>query len=560
MNTISPHSSNRPVVTVREGVFEVMRAFGADRMFGNPGSTELGLFRDFPADFHYILGLQEAVVVGMADGYAQATGRVAFVNLHSAAGVGNAMGNIYTAFKNRTPLVIIAGQQSRSILPFDPYLASPQATELPKPYIKWSIEPARAQDVPLALATACHRALQAPCGPVLVSVPADDWDRPAAPVVLRSVSRNSRPDPAPLAEVAEQLARARRPAFVVGPEVDRNCAWGELQQLAERHRAVVFNAPLSARAGFPEDHRLFMGFLPGVRDQIVARLAGFDFVLVIGAPVFTYHVEGEGPHLPEGASLCQITEDAEAAARSPLGSSVVANVSLALADLLASAVSAPQRDWPAARQRPNPPPPAGAQLSQAHVLQTLAELRDPDSIIVEEAPTARPHMQALLPILRPQTFYTMASGGLGFGLPAAVGIAMARPERRVIALIGDGSSMYSIQSLWTAAQLKLNLTLVVLNNGSYAAMKRWAGILGFALGAELPGTDIPGIDFVALARGHGCAGARILTAGELRGALRDALAFQGPMVLEVSLSDGEPLSAERAVGDDLRVPAGVGAA
>ena len=185
-----------PSSTVRDCVYAVMRDFGADTIFGNPGSTELPMFRDFPADFKYVLGLQEAVCVGMADGYAQANGKVVFVNLHSAAGVGNAMGNIHTAFKNRTPMVIVAGQQTRSILQFDPYLASEQATELPKPYVKWSIEPARAEDVPQAIATACHRALQAPCGPVLVSVPSDDWDRPAKPVLTRKVSHRTRPDPA----------------------------------------------------------------------------------------------------------------------------------------------------------------------------------------------------------------------------------------------------------------------------------------------------------------------------------------------------------------------------
>src|SRR6202047_1680775 len=139
------HAGPDARVTVRESVLRLLRAFRMTTIFGNPGSTELPLFRDFPADFRYVLGLQESLVVGMADGYAQATDNASFVNLHSAAGVGNAMGNIFTAFRNRTPIVITAGQQARSILPFDPFLASAQATELPKPYVKWSIEPARAE-------------------------------------------------------------------------------------------------------------------------------------------------------------------------------------------------------------------------------------------------------------------------------------------------------------------------------------------------------------------------------------------------------------------------------
>ena len=166
--------------TVRDAVIDFARRVGMTSIFANPGSTELPMFRDFPADFRYVLGLQEAVVVGMADGHAQATGNAALVNLHSAAGVGNAMGNIFTAFRNRTPLVVTAGQQARSILPFDPFLAATQATELPKPYVKWSIEPARAQDVPLAIARAYAIAMQEPRGPVFVSIPVDDWDQPAS--------------------------------------------------------------------------------------------------------------------------------------------------------------------------------------------------------------------------------------------------------------------------------------------------------------------------------------------------------------------------------------------
>src|SRR5258708_5450817 len=167
---------------VREVVFDLFRSFGMTTIFGNPGSTELPMFRDFPADFRYVLGLQESLAIGMADGYAQATRNAALINLHSAVGVGHAMGNIFTAFKNQTPLVITAGQQARSILPFEPFLFSSQATELPKPYVKWSCEPARAEDVPAALARAYYIAMQPPRGPTLVSIPVDDWDRLRAPL------------------------------------------------------------------------------------------------------------------------------------------------------------------------------------------------------------------------------------------------------------------------------------------------------------------------------------------------------------------------------------------
>src|SRR5215468_9688175 len=181
--------------TVREAVVCLLRELGMTTVFGNPGSTELPFFREFPDDFRYVLGLQESVVVGMADGYAQATRNAALINLHSAAGVGHAMGNIFTAYRNRTPLVITAGPQARSILPYEPFLYSAQATEFPKPYVKWSCEPARGEDVPAAIARAYYTAMQQPRGPVLVSVPADDWSRRCEPVEPRVVSRETRPDP-----------------------------------------------------------------------------------------------------------------------------------------------------------------------------------------------------------------------------------------------------------------------------------------------------------------------------------------------------------------------------
>src|SRR5947207_8118094 len=193
------------MATVRDAVIGLLRDAGMTTIFGNPGSTELPLFKNFPDDFRYVLGLQESVVVGMADGFAQATGNAAVVNLHSAAGVGHAMGNIFTAYRNRTPLVITAGQQARSILPYDPFLFSAQATELPRPYVKWSAEPARAEDVPLAGARAYYTAMQPPRGPVLISIPADDWERRCDPVAARVVSIESRPEPRVLDSIADAL-------------------------------------------------------------------------------------------------------------------------------------------------------------------------------------------------------------------------------------------------------------------------------------------------------------------------------------------------------------------
>jgi benzoylformate decarboxylase len=525
-------SAIAPGTTVREAVLELLRAFGMRRIFGNPGSTELPLFVDFPPDFEYVLGLQESVVVGMADGHAAATKNAAFVNLHSAVGVGHAMGAIFTAWKNRTPLVVTAGQQARSLFPFDPFLFSANATELPKPYVKWSCEPARAEDVPLAIARAYYTAMQPPQGPVLVSIPADDWARPCAPVEPRRIGRAPRCDAEVLAAIGDALDRSGRPAFVIGAGVDRGGAWNEVSALAERHRVRVFTAPMSSRCGFAEDHPQFAGFLPAMREKIVGALAGSDLVLVLGAPAFTYHVEGHGPHLPAGATLCQIIDDPEIAAWTPVGTTVVGDLRAAVLELLERP---PPRDRVAQPGRATRPRVEGSMpMSVAFALQTLAEVRRPEHIVVEEAPSSRPVMHGYLPILRSETFYTMASGGLGFGLPAAVGVALARPGSRVIGLVGDGSAMYSIQALWSAAQLKLPMTFVILNNRRYAALQEFAPTFGFAAGAKLEGTDLSGLDFVAMARGMGVTDAtRVERPDGLRDALESALHSPAPALLEI---------------------------
>jgi benzoylformate decarboxylase len=519
------------MASVREATFSLLRGFGINRIFGNPGSTELPLFRDFPADFQYVLGLQESVVVGMADGYAQATHNAAVVNLHSAVGVGHAMGNIFTAFRNRTPLVITAGQQSRSLLQMDPFLHSAQATELPKPYVKWSMEPARPEDVPVALARAYHIAMQPPCGPVLVSVPVDDWDATAEIPQAHTVARRLRADPDSIAAAAAALQNSQRPVFVVGAQIDRDGAWDAMVRLAGMHGALVWVSPLIGRSSFPEDHRLFAGFLPAFREEIHARLEGHDVLVALGAPIFTYHAEGKGQYLPSGLRAFQITDDADMAAGALAGLSMVGSVGLAIHELLAAGRSSPPAQQAG---RASIPRLASADpLTDAFLLQTLADLRAPDSIIVEEAPSSRPEMHRHLPILRSETFYTCSSGGLGHAMPAAVGLALGRPGAKVIAVIGDGSAMYSIQALWSAAQLKLPITFIIINNRRYKALDLFFQRFGVT---QPVGTDLNGIDFVQLARAQGCEAQRVSRASDLEGALKAALAAPGPALLEVQVS------------------------
>jgi len=514
--------------TVRDAVMTLLRDLGMTTLFGNPGSTELPLFRDMPQDFQYILGLQESVVVGMADGFAQMSGNAAFVNLHSSAGTGHALGNIFTAYRNQTPLVITAGQQARSIFPYDPFLYAERATEFPQPFVKWTCEPARAEDVPLAILRAYHMAMQAPRGPVFVSVPIDDWDRPCAPITPSQVSSATMADPALIAVAADALNKARSPVIVAGAGVGRENARAALQQLAEIHKALVWVAPMAARAVFPEDHGLFAGFLPASREAVVNALQGHDMVLVLGAPVFTYHVEGFGPYLPEGASLVQIVDDPHAAARTPVGQAIVGNVAEAIAALSAAAKPAPRSTPPVTAPSYNDAV-SGTGITEVRLMQRLTELRPKGLIVSEEAPSTRGPLHDFFPIRLDDEFMATASGGLGFALPAAVGAALAEPSKTVFCLLGDGSAMYSIQGIWTAADLKLDVRFLIVNNGGYAALEQFGALFDM----EVVGSKLPGIDFVKLAEGMGVPGARVSYVDDLDDAIASLFAGSGPRLLEV---------------------------
>ncbi len=515
--------------TVRQAVLDLLRAHGVTAVFGNPGSTELTFLQDWPNDIRYVLGLQEATVVAMADGFAQGIRGPAFVNLHSAAGVGNALGNVFTAFRNQTPIVITAGQQARSLLPRAPYLFAERATEFPRPYVKYAIEPTRAEDVPDAIAQAFAIALTPPCGPTFVSVPIDDWGKLCHPVTPRTVHARSHPDPAAIAAMGEALAAAANPVIVVGAEVDRDDGWAAAAALAERLRAPVYVSPNSARASFPEDHPLFAGFLPAMPEAVADVLAGFDVIAVCGAPVFTFHVEGHCRLFDSrGPAIYQLTHDPAAAAAAGAGTAIVASVRASL-EALQAALPLPSRPMPPPRAT-RPVPSSQGALRAEWVLDHLARVLPADVIIAEEAPSHRVAIQAHLPIRRAHSFFTMTSGGLGFSLPAAVGLALACPDRRVVAIIGDGSMMYSIQALYTAAQMRLPIVVVVLNNHGYGAMRAFSRIMNTP---NAPGIDLPGLDFTSLAIGHGCYGAHVDTADGFSAALDAAMRADGPTVIDV---------------------------
>ena len=528
------------MTTIREETYRLMRALGLTTVFGNPGSTEEPFLQDFPTDFQYVLGLQEASVMAMADGYAQATGRPAFVNLHTAPGMGNSIGNLLGAWHNKTPLIVTAGQQTREMLLLEPWLTNIDAAELPKPYVKWSHEPARAEDVPAALMRGYAAALQPPSGPVFLSVPMDDWEKTLErETAVRQISTRVAPDPETLAEAAKALSEAKNPALIFGPGVDRSHGWDAAVALAEKLRAPVYGPPAAERAGFPENHPQFMGALPLAIKPLSEKLTGHDVALVVGAPVFRYYPYVPGDYLPPGLRLLHVTDDPDEAARAPVGDSILGDPALALSSL-AEMVSQASRPMPPPMPKP-PAPAAKTPMTPDYLFYALAQAQPENAVLVQESPSNMKPLHRRLPSTHPASYFSMASGGLGFGLPASVGIALAERDtgrnRPVIAVIGDGSFLYSIQSLYTAAQHNLPLLVVIPQNTDYAILKSFAE---FGNTPGVPGLDLPGLDFVSLTEGFGCVARRVDNPEEVTTAAKDALASGKPTVLVVPITSETP--------------------
>jgi benzoylformate decarboxylase len=521
--------------TVRAVTLDLLRTLGMTTIFGNPGSTELTFLKDFPEDFTYVLGLQEAVVLGMAEGYAQGTGRAALANLHTAPGLGNAMGTMVTAFHNKTPLVVTAGQQDRRHVALEPLLTG-KLVELAKPYVKRSYEPLRAQDVPGEIQRAYHTAMQAPCGPVFVSIPMDDWDAETEPVAAREVVHRTAPDPEGLYRVAEALRAARRPALVAGAGVQRAGAFHDAVALAQKLRAAVFQDPISPLAGFPQDHPLFQGHLAPAQERLAEQLSPYDVVLVLGAPVFLYYPYVPGPAIREGTRVFHVTEDPEEAARAVVGTSLVGDVRLAIRTLTDLS---PETERPAPpAQEPPPVPEPSSPMSVDYVMHVLSEVLPDEATVVDESASSKAKLHKHIRLNRPGGYHSSAAGGLGFVMPAAVGLKLALPERPVVCVIGDGSSMYSIQALWSAARYGADVPFIVVNNRGYSILKGFRDAIG--AGERVPGLDVPGIDFVQVAKGLGVEGETVERAENLRGALKRAMNAGRPYLLDVILAPEVP--------------------
>ncbi len=529
-----------PHATVRDAALEVMRRHGLTTIFGNPGSTEVAFLVDLPEDFRFVLGLHEGSVVGMASGYALARGEPSFVNLHTAPGLGNAINAIANARDSRAPLVVVVGQQDRRQLVLEPFLSGRALERVAGEYPVWSSLPVRPQDVPGAIARAYHEA-KAAMGPALVVVPMGDWAEPAeplAPLPPARVSRAMAADAVALAELAELLDAVQRPAIVVGGATDTPEGWAGAVAVAERLGAPVWQEPFCRRAGFPQDHPLFAGQLPWQRRLLRETLAGHDGLLVLGTSAFKlYLLDEPGPPVAPGTRVAVLTDDPAEAHRSLAELAVVAPLASACEGLVRvlrardRTPSAPLRARP-----PAPPPPAaGEPLRPGHVLAALAERLEPDTVIVEESPSSRPELLARIPIRTPLGFVTCANGGLGFGLPGAVGVRLGLPDRGVVAVLGDGAATYTIQGVWSAARYGVGVVWIVMANGAYEAMDAQAR----QRGGRAPWPGFGELDLCQVARGFGCSAVHVETHEQLLQTFDEVLAdLRGrrePVLVEVAV-------------------------
>jgi len=528
--------------TVREATFEVMRQHGLTTVFANPGSTEVPFLGGLPEDMRFVLGLHESAVVGMATGWAIARREPAFVLVHTTAGLGNAVSALATARVNRAPLVVLVGQQDRRHLAQEPFLAG-RLAGLAGDYPVWVAQPARAQDVPGALARARHEAESAR-GPALVIVPMDDWLGPAPEpheiAAPAQTVRDPKPDPAAVERLAAMIDEAARPALVVGAGADSEQAWAALVTLAEKLGCPVWQESFGARAGFPQDHPRFAGHLPAGRARLREALAGHDLVLAVGAPAFRQYPYEPGPFVAEGTRLALVTDDPAEAHRSPVELAVVADpagVAAALAQTVSErpaagttadaeqaassgAGTAAGAEPRGRRVPPAPAPPGpGEPLRAAHVLSALGERLAPEAVVIEEAPSNRPELLARLPARRPLGFLSAAMGGLGFALPGAIGVRMALPDRPVVAVVGDGSALFGIQSLWSGARYRAGALFVILSNGGYRVMDRLAEMQSEAA----PWPEFGQVDIAAMARALGCPATRVESHDELTAAFDDVV-------------------------------------
>jgi len=549
------------MTTVRDGFFDVLRRHGMTTMFSNPGSTEIPLLAEFPADIEFVLCLHEASAVGAATGWSLGKQRPALALLHTTAGLGNAVGAIATARVNRAPVVIVVGQQDRRHLAYEPFLTG-ELEGLAGRYPVWTATPARAADVPALISQARHHAV-AERGPAVVIVPMDDWMEPYEESVR---------EPAPLqleigagvdrrlcSEVARRLLAARAPAIVAGAGADHPRIWAALAELAEVLRCPVWQEAFGARAGFPQESGRFVGYLPAGRAALRDALSPHDLVLVAGAAALRQYGYEPGPLFAADTKVVVVTDDLAEASRSVADLAVLTPLT-GFCELLTRLVArraGVRPDQPAVVRPsanghqehgslPGGPGRPGQPLRAEDVFAALSARLPANAVLVEETPSSRPQLQDMVPTRAPLGFLSAAMGGLGFAMPAAMGLKLACPERPVVAVIGDGSSLYACQSLWSAQRYRAGVLYVVLSNGGYAIMDTLAA----AAGGQPPWPSFSDVNIGQLARSFGCPSVRVQTCDELARVLDEAIPTLAtrsePLLVDVTVSPASPRG-QRAV-------------
>ena len=550
-----------PPLTGRAAFLKLLAQEGVTQLFGNPGTTELAIMEAMSqqSDIGYVLGLQEAVVVGMADGYARASQKLAACNVHVAPGLGNAMGALYNAKFYGSPVLITAGQQEQGHGLMEPMLYDP-LVPIAQPMVKWAIDVARVQDLPRIVHRAAKVALTPPTGPVFISLPGDILDA-EAPLDLGHPTRvdaDARPSEAALERLADRLLSARNPVLIAGHELATRDALAEAAQLAEILGCAVWQQTVPYAAHFLSEHPAFAGQLTRSQTQVRAWLQPHDLLVCLGADVLRMSVHNPIDALPDGMPIVQISErDWELGKNYPTEIAIKAGVKETLRALIAmlrSRMSAAQKssaaarlaeiaknNWSAKRARACE---EAAKLESARpidpkvLMMRIADALPREAVVVEEGLTSTFPLLNFLPLRDHQGFYGLASGGIGFAMAGAVGISIALPDRPVVAIVGDGSAMYSIQALWTAAHHKLPITYVIPNNRSYRILKE--RLVSFRKTDKFVGMDMddPAIDFVALAQAMGVPAQRITDPADVAPALRESIKGGGPSLLDVSVANG----------------------
>jgi len=552
-------------LTGRSAFLELLEDEGVSLLFGNPGTTELPIMDALVAhpDMRYVLGLQESIVVAMADGYSRASGKLSACNVHVAPGLGNALGSLYNAGWYGSPVLVTAGQQQLGFGLTEPLLSGPLVA-MAAPLVKWAVEVTRLEDLPLIVRRAAKIALTPPTGPVFISLPGDilNDERPLELGAATRVETATLPTGDGLVRLADAMLAASNPVIVAGHEVATGDALDEAEALAELLGAPVYQQTVPYAAHFRSEHPAFMGSLGRDQPRVREMLESHDVMICLGADVLRMSVWHSVDPKPPHMQVIQIGQrDWEFGKNYPTAIALRADLKStleALVPLLAERRTRERTDqavarlaaiegdnWSARRARLREQTralPDTSPIRPERVMLQIAETLPADAVVVEEGLVSARSLHAFLALRDSRSFFGLASGGIGFAIAGAIGIQLAEPQRPLVAVIGDGSAMYSIQALWTAAHLNLPITYIICNNRSYRILKeRLLAFKGMAAtNQSFTGMDFhePPIDFVALARSMGVAAERVTELDAFVPALERALAHDGPDLLDVVVHDG----------------------